>query len=257
MDHFLCKFPSLTKLLLSVCVSWVCVWIGARKYICVCVSVSARVFSAFQPLLLCMTSLFSFFFGRRHTMATYSSFCSPSLSLCYTPLFCECAFAFQPPEISYLFIVYACHLQLFFSRLEAAFSFFLLSNMFVRMIAIKFCARVCTEFTKKRMFYDFSAVFHPMCILWYHSSYFRTASLSKRANTRTQSLTISIRNIAQTHLCTFNAALFAMEQMQTHFWHGTFNNVQYCLLLFSLLGKNFYSCYFGACFLSVRHLKNN
>lgn len=135
----------------------------------------------------------------------------------------------------------------------------LVFSSLVRMIAIKFCARVCAEFTKKRMFYDFSAVFHPMCILWYHSSYFRTASLSKRANTRTQSLTISIGNITQTHLCTFNAALFAMKQMQTHFWHGTFNNgyVQYCLLLFLLLEKNFYSCYFGACFLSVRHLKNN
>lgn len=137
---------------------------STQIHLCMCECECTRFFGISTVVAVHDFFVF-FFFGRRHTMATYSSFCSPSLSLCYTPLFCECAFAFQPPEISYLFIVYACHLQLFFSRLEAAFSFFLLSNMFVRMIAIKFCARVCAEFTKKRMFYDFSAVFHPMCIL--------------------------------------------------------------------------------------------
>ena len=127
-------------------------YIRIGVHICMCMG--ARVFSAFQPLLLCMTSLFSFFV-RRRTMATYFSFCFPSL--CYT-LFC----AFQPPEISYLFIVCACHLQLFFLRLEAA-SFFPQKRLYERSLLS--CVCVCVLNSQKRMFYDFYTAFYPMCIL--------------------------------------------------------------------------------------------
>lgn len=108
MDHFLCKYSLLTKFLHNECV-WVHAFFGISTVVAV------HDFFVF------------FFLGRRHAMATHFSFCSPSLW--YTHFF-VCLCAFQPPEISYLFVVCACHLELFFSRLEAAFSmFFSLENV--------------------------------------------------------------------------------------------------------------------------------
>lgn len=178
MDRFLCKYSLLMKFL---CIHYVYTE-SEYIYLDVCACMGARVFLAFQPLLLCTISLFSFF-GRRHNMVTHFSFCSPSL--CYT-LFSVCFSTARNIVFIHCMCVPFAIVFSFVSRLPSFLQICLCERSLLSFVW------VCVESNKNGCSIISILLFYPMCILISQLLFLNCMSFHAQKYIQAQTLTSSI-----------------------------------------------------------------